>query len=241
MNYIRRAFTLVETLVSIVVVMLLTGILVASLSEVRRSGREAATLSNLRQHHAVFSAYSGDYADCWPLLITPPRDPGALTGSSGIVLAEPYFGQHVSWTGYMADGYYAGGSAAIFESPVGGNGVAYYYGCSFIARPEYWTGEARPSATLWGATRHSDVSLPSEKALLLDYGSWWLQVDHDGRRSAPLPAAFVDGSIVKASSGNFFPGCTGGDGPWVGAMHFQDGFPGLHTLNGVRGRDRRAP
>lgn len=240
MKHAGRAFTLLELILAIATISVLMVILLASVAGVRRSGREAATLSNLRQHYAVFLAYAGDYGDSWPLLIAPP--PVSTPLSPGVVVREPYFAQHQTWPQHMSDGYYAGASLALFKSPVSRSPVvAYYYGCSFIAKPEYWTGQSDASPSLWGPTRHPDVTYPAAKALLLDYGSWWAVASPADQGRAKLPAVFVDGSVDTPIGSSLFPGCSSGDGPWVGAMHFQDSFPGLHTLHGVRGRDRREP
>lgn len=59
----RRAFTLVELLVSLAVIALLVAILLPALSEARRAGRMAVCQSNLRQFATATGTYAVDFKD----------------------------------------------------------------------------------------------------------------------------------------------------------------------------------
>ena len=61
-----RAFTLIELLVVIAVIALLIGILLPSLASARRSGRDAACRSNLRQYGLAIEMYAHQYKEYMP-------------------------------------------------------------------------------------------------------------------------------------------------------------------------------
>jgi len=97
-----------------------------------------------------------------------------------------YFDAHAYWNYALADYYYQGafdhdsfyppgfpGSYRYAQSRTGPAG--YYYGCAFIARPEYWNPRFRVGAVQWRPTLLSEVSYPSKKCL---FWAWYpIQLD----------------------------------------------------------------
>jgi prepilin-type N-terminal cleavage/methylation domain-containing protein len=61
-----RAFTLVEVLVAIGIVLLLAGLLFPVVAHARRKGHQAQCVSNLRQLTLAWTAYRSDYEDAAP-------------------------------------------------------------------------------------------------------------------------------------------------------------------------------
>lgn len=91
----------------------------------------------------------------------------------------------------------------------------------------------------WRGTREDQVVFPSSKAVLID--SWWYP-----QRTEPISPdrliriAFADASAAAPPERKVLPGYSRGDGSqaFIRFGHIADApSGGLHTLNGVRGRD----
>lgn len=67
----RRAFTLIEVLVTIAIVAILLALLLPAVSSIRESGREAVCVSNLRQSVAICRSYADDYKGYGPAIGQP--------------------------------------------------------------------------------------------------------------------------------------------------------------------------
>jgi hypothetical protein len=110
----------------------------------------------------------------------------------------------------------------------------------FVATPEYWRSETRRGEEQFRGQRLSDVVYASEKALLVIHG----QPDP---KTPGLPGdvrlATVAGSVILARPDERAPGLDTGCGyrlfSTIGAAHPFDAPWGLHTIQGVRGRDLR--
>jgi len=241
-------------------VIMLVGILVAllapTISGARQASQDTMSLSNLRQHAAVFAAYAGDCDDTFPFITDPDASYTVLRcESEDIGVKAPYFGAHCYWNYALADMYYLGRCHEESFYPPGyphGMGDAsirsgatyYWYPCAFIGRPEFWDPRRRSGLNQLGPTRQSEVVYSSRKSLLVAHYPFVIDavgpLDYDD----PLLAAcmtFVDGSGAKISIGAIGSGYPMGDGlwkQWRGSMHVSDGWPlAHHTLEGVRGWD----
>ncbi|MGE3107655.1 MAG: type II secretion system protein [Phycisphaerales bacterium] len=67
----RRAFTLIEILVTIAIVAVLLSLLLPAVASIRESGRKAVCLSNLRQSVAICRSYADDYKGKGPAVGQP--------------------------------------------------------------------------------------------------------------------------------------------------------------------------
>ncbi|MCC6229000.1 MAG: prepilin-type N-terminal cleavage/methylation domain-containing protein [Phycisphaerales bacterium] len=241
-----RGFTLIETLVVVAIVGLLIALLAPSLSHVRDRARIGVTLSNLRSHASIFTAYAGDYKDVMPAATFPTGISIVRCQSQGIAAKALYFDMSQLWFLAMADGYYSGDpSSTAFLSPLNPYtrgagqmlGTSYYYACSFLASPEFYNEKTRTVLPQQlRAARLSEVVFPAAKSLLAEYTA-----GQDWGPPGGAWAAFTDG---HAEESQMYAELThrsgdGEDSQFVYNGHFPaDSYPLLHTKDGVRGRDK---
>jgi len=261
----RSAFTLIELLVVIAVVATVIALSVPMLVASRAAAREIKSLANVRSHVLSLVAYTGDYRDTWPVFATPGAKSPRPRADGKPVLAQ-YFAARFQWHEVLAyRGYYTSRYEEAFLSPDapredieipsafpdGRSGFLpgrtpgythYHYSCSFLADPAFWVATERRGPSQWRATRTDEVTFPSVKGLvtgiyprLYAFSPWHRE---PLRRS---DIGFVDGSAVRKAESALLLGEVNGDGPiWIeyGAMDSGNGPPGMHTVWGVRGRDR---
>lgn len=230
-------FTLVETLLVIGMVATVAVLAAPWLSRVRAAGRGAATLADLRSHGAVFAAYTIDHKDLYPSFADPMATASFLWVNDR-PLRFAYFESHALWPAALAPGYYENQFAHRSFGPSGwgpGPATCYWYSASFIARPEFWNRDTRIGPVQWGATGAGEVAFPSHKALLVSVYPWgWSLTAAEARPVVPLARA--DGSAADLARAAIAPGYPTAEGAWPGSF-FQFPLPGMHTLDGVRGRD----
>lgn len=230
-----RAFTVVEVLVAIVIVAILASLLVVGLRGSRHAAGVSLSLSNLRQHAQVFSAYSQSWEDAFPNVADPRTFITHLEYPElGVVWDLPYFLQFSTWDWFLArDWYQMRHNNPIFRDPLerpGENWPGYLYSCSFLADPLYWRATTRMSGlSQWRATRQHEVVWPARKTLIV-------MPAHSGIRLVRL--AMVDGAAASLTDrAGIAPGYPKGDGQNAGSHHWQDMYECLHTIDGVRGWD----
>jgi prepilin-type N-terminal cleavage/methylation domain-containing protein len=248
----RRAFTLIETLCVIVLVGLLALLIMPTLGIVRQFGRQAVSISNLRGHAAVMSAYTNDYREAWPYYTYPDATLTILRSErNNIARAVVYFGLYNRWHLAMLDAYYEGRARAPeLNQPYVPGAVAagaygwntYQYPCVFLTSHEFWNARTResPARPQLRTTRAGDVTWPAAKTILVGFYSSDAQ-DSPGSNvtSGRREFAFVDGHAKRVPREGYSLGYVNAEG--VGTpLSRHAGFgvaPGLHTMDGVRGRD----
>lgn len=240
------AVTLIELLVAVSVVAILVGVLLPTLSAVRRSAVKATSLFRLSQNAAVFAAYSGDWQDRWPYFTLPGLESTTLYGAGTVATHVSFFDAHWTWHVAIADQYLGGsivGSEVAFPPGYDRDGpywplrTGYLYPCVFIADPEYWRPETRAGLSQFGSTSVSDVRFPADKSLLVDQWSNFSSPSHGLGR---LLCATADGGAGLVGPQLLRGGMSSGDGDeyaHLGAVHFRDSPQLLHAVDGVRGRD----
>lgn len=250
----QRSFTLLEVLLSVVVIGLLIALVAPSLHSMRAESRSAHSLANLRSHAQIMTVYTGDWAGVFPAFTDPDATSTVVrVESRGLQVELGYFFGFSWWNYALADGYYDGDpfssvfyppgyAEAVSDQPVGW--TPYFYGCCFIADPRYWNAETRTGPEQWGVTRAEQVLYPSDKVLII--ASYPLQAEfHEKGVNDMWPDlraefACVDGSAARRGLGSMSPGILSGEGPvWPQGFHTSWAFPTLHTVDGVRGRDKR--
>lgn len=231
----RGGFTILEVLIVVAIVAILVAQLSPALSSIRLSSRRSQGLALQRQHAAAFIAYTGDYRDFWPAFTVPTATYTVLRGDGAFVYAE-YFDAMWTWPVPLApilydttwrDRMFAYQQGPPYPTP-------YWYSGSFLASPEFWNPLTRTGPEQWRATRGAEVSLPAQKALLARVPTTIRDEPADGRAWF----AFVDGSAAELAPGEHRSGYPSGAGGFPGSMALESPFPGLATIDGVRGRDR---
>lgn len=230
-------FTLVELLVVIAVTALLVGLALSAFARVRESSRRARTLSWLSSHARSVEAYASDSRAYLPYYGDPTGLAEWRSQDCPTVVRYPYFvGAHF-WHSTMGD-QYTGGAAKTL-SP---HGVApsdcmswFLFSSSLRARPEFWNALTRTGPEQWLAVRMDEVTFPAAKVEFKD-GS----LTEDERREGLDAIAACDGHARWVKPGGLLPGYPDGEGDWFGSWFIRDD-PGMHTIDGARGRDLTSP
>lgn len=253
----RPGFTLVETLICIMIVAIVVSLTAPHLHDARTAARRSVSLANLRMHGAIFAIYGGDFKDTFPCYTDRTSEWSDVAAEAlGIGRRIKYFWGSGMWNIALADRYYDGDPfLRCFYPPTFPYGVdmpvgesrgstPYQYACVFIAAPEYWNPDTRTGPSQWSATRFDQVLFPSDKSLLTNTFIAPLPRDSSEAPLPPKPTtvwefACVDGSTRTLLNNAAVRGYLRGDGPWTEPVHPGDLEPGTHTLDGVRGRDFR--
>ena len=235
-----RAFSLIETLVTITVIAVLISILLPVLASVRGRADDISRLSSVSQLSKAAIAYTNDWADLFPYYKATPGDPGA-----GVALerSEPerasfysYFtGLATGWVNALAIPRPRLLELTLAQSPqeqIDRETAALERGDDLFSLvlmshttasvPEVWNADdPNLSDRAFVPMRLSDAVFPSSKALLVDY----ITTDPAG---PPRTHALMDGSARDAP-------VTKVDGLLTphGALPAR----GLVTHDGIRGRD----
>lgn len=241
-----RAFTLLETLLVIVLIGILISLLTPALSNIRDAARSARALSDVRSHAIIVGAYGADYKDLFPC-ITDPRFTHTLVKGPGDEILLRYFDARHAWWFGLADGYYGGRlwDASFFAPRRSGRqrGHPYWYSVTCMAVPEFWNLATRRTLGQFAPMRQSDVTFPSKKGVYINGKEPFVGRDffiNFDRWSLPLETAFCDGSASAIKSNDFRMPILDGEGPvdWPYTAS-NNGFPVVHTVDGIRGRDIR--
>lgn len=238
----RRAFTLLEMLICLVIIAVLVVLIVPSLRNIRRNGREAGTLSNLKHHAAVFSTYTHEHRDACPYFTRPLPGPASpIPLPNGRVLDVHYFSAYFTWRYILSPGYYGNNAGhPSFTSPLKKDAPHgswdYLYPCVFLADPAYWRTETRTlPPTQFRAIRLSDIAYPGAKAFVVDEAGW-STVRKNLSRAAPVGCA--DGHAEIVIEGRMAEQYWDGDGNPGGpsfpySRHYDSHNALLHTVGGV--------
>jgi hypothetical protein len=224
----------------------LLGMIVPSLARLRVMARQVGSLSNVRQHAAIFHLYGADHAGFFPFLTDPAAEFTVIR--SGTVWAYVrYFDISLYWSLALAGAYYEGdfrspsflssADRAISNSYIMNWINEYVYSNCCIADPKYWRPETRMGdRSQWRAVGFAEVTHPPKKGMLIDYTALGRSFWHDSL--SPTPVGFIDGSARAIPENEFLPWYRDGNGDPAGNA-FSRGFPVMHTIGGVHGRDVR--
>lgn len=251
-NPTKRAFSILELVVTTVVLVVLVSILLPAVGHAIRSARSARDMSALKTHAQAISLYSADYGGILPYFTVPGSS--NYVGDPRVLRIGPVlmFDAHRTWHLVLGPLYYDDQimSELFFPSEVLDTGVygypmytAYYYPCVFITRPEFWNPSTRRAGGQFAPTSMHEISYPSLKTLVVSAWSYldYSPVGRDMSRDA-FAVGMVDASARQVRPSQRRPGYDRGEGAEFiseGAIHFTDFPPLLHTRDGVRGLDVR--
>jgi prepilin-type processing-associated H-X9-DG protein/prepilin-type N-terminal cleavage/methylation domain-containing protein len=187
----RKAFTLVELLVVLGVVLVLGGLTLSALSGARRAAQSVACLSNLRQLAAAATEYAARFDTSYPPAQWDADDP-AVKCEWDYTRRGAAVGPGLLWAGQA--------SVAVQQCPAfdgrsnspGDPYTGYNYNTSYIGRG---SGEGPPA-------RVGRVKRPAATILFGD-GQWALGADKymrsPTRSPTEDPATYADGSTARAA------------------------------------------
>jgi prepilin-type processing-associated H-X9-DG protein len=187
----RRAFTLVELLVVLGILMVLAGLTMSGLSGARKSAQSAMCLSNLRQLAVAAADYAARYDLSFPPAQWRDGNDAAIThGWDYTHRGATVLGPGLLWAGVAAP---AVQQCPSFDgrSQTPGPYTGYNYNTSYIGRGSDEGPPARVSA----------VKQPARTALFGD-GQWSLGANkymRSPRRSPTEPDGYTDGSSSRAA------------------------------------------
>lgn len=244
----RTGFTLIELLVCLVIIAALVSMALTSLSGVRSQAQRVKTRSNMAQVAALLHLYADDWRDSWPAPYKPSGGPMTFVSYTGQTVNVPtYFMISSLWTYSLADGYLGGNLwPDVVHDAQYGRGQprsAFLMSCSLFADHRYWNDSTWTGPAQWRSTRRYETIYPQSKAMLISpYAFQGSGVGTPGRINAFQPVvalATVDGAARHLAPWRITPGRIQGDGPYPVPIHSMDFYAGLHTQDGVRGRDLR--
>ncbi|GIK19729.1 MAG: type II secretion system protein [Leptolyngbya sp. PLA2] len=242
----RRAFTLLEMILVVLLTALVTGLLLPTLGHVRASARDTVSVANTRSHAQVLAAYAADWDDYFPAFADPKAKRSVIRGCNKVIVF-PYFHTVYLWQYALCEDYYSGvlkhrsflhPAADPDPSPDDPKniGINYLLSSAFLAAPAYWEPETRTGPSQWCHSRLSSASFPAQKALITEiHPVRWFP--HPGVEDG-IGLAFVDGSAGRFAKADLIEPYPNGEGSWDGTW-LPIGIYGMHTIRGWDGRDRR--
>ena len=245
-----RAFSVIELVLVIVIIMSLFALALPMLGSTREEAKRLETISKLRQHAGVIAMYAGDHRDLLPAYTDPDATQTVLRVGGRVFLLRGYFDGKSLWHAALADMYYDG----LFGSEVFGP-RGYYQGTIYSpfwitltsrARDAFWDPETRGGREQFKAMGISDVRFPSAKGLFWDRTANGRMYSPELGRSEFLdpperrrhPTAFFDGRAGSFRPHQFGPFMIDGVGWWNPWTHPTNAAsPVVHTIGGLGGRD----
>ena len=244
-GHIAPGFTLIETLLVIVLIGILIALTLPHLAGARDVAREISSLSMVRGHGQVMQIYSVDYAGYYPVFLDPDK-PTTLRFAGRESIVRDYWLADILWRRALLDQYYDGNLAHASFFPPGATygeagGIAFRYTESYLAVPDFWDAATRTGRPQWRAVPAASTAYPAKKGLVTS----WARVEPVPGKIATYysphdmtqDTAFVDGSAKTVKLADFLPWMRTGEGMYPGRQTTPFGWPVLHTMQGALGRD----
>ncbi len=240
-----QAFTLIEVLVVIGIIGVIIALTFPVLSSIRRSTIEHKSLANMHTHMSVLQLYATDHRGILPFLTHPEADFTILRGG-GEAVQSRFFGVNEYWFIGLTDLYYGSSlDLDLFAYPGQGGGI-YLYSSTLFTTHEYWNPATRDTTTVqqWHPRRITQTRYPSSKVAYTE------SRNREGATPFPIWSnsdkvikgdrfgfVFLDGSTRRPNTENIALPYQGGDGGGPQSRLGEIGVAGVHTVNGVLGRD----
>ncbi|MCC6426183.1 MAG: hypothetical protein IT435_05120 [Phycisphaerales bacterium] len=231
----RRAFTIVEMLVVIAVIIIVASLLTPMLRQSRTAGKDVASLANLRSHSANVASYTSEFRGVFPYF-TNPRGIVLIPHDSGEFPAI-YFDMYFVWSLGMSHLYYDGKMPHVSHYRPGSPSICtYFYSATLVSQPEFWNALTRTGPEQWRAVGIDSVVFPSQKAAFTECDGIVMTPPNAIGKGVLL--GLIDGSAQLSPASTLMEPYRKGEGGWEGSR-FSGGVYGMHTIDGVRGRDIR--
>lgn len=239
---LRRAFTLIELMVSIGIIAVLIGLFAPGLMGARSRAKETVVISNLRSVGVVFTAYASASRDFHPwaavLQPLPIRETGTIATNDPFALMWGWpalFHQVAPWPehyGSWVTERSRNGPSWLHDETGSMRWPDYQYCRSFQGRPELWPREPGSPildpARFFRATRSDEVAFPSSKALVFDNDRTYLR--RPPTQSDPRGVLLYDGSASMRRDQD-------AERPVDNLLTSHEPMMYHDTPDGVRGRD----
>lgn len=206
----RRAFTLVEIIVAISIVLILIGLVLPHLAGARERARALASATNLRSIGQVLSFYNDANAERYPVGEVGRIYPISVDGRISATLGNHFrFGRNwpllvreaAPWQEHVTTWF----SPSLREHPSLGqplmDAFSYPLSHSVMARPGLWRVGAVGTDALLVPARVSDAAHPASKVLSWDRHMAYLLRPHRLEDfpllANPTPMLFIDGHVEE--------------------------------------------
>lgn len=240
----RPGFSLVEGLVVVLFVAVLLALSLPVLQAVRSRGRDALTLANLRSTSAVVAAYAADWRGTLPTVTDPTQSRHRVrVPAAGLDFTlERYFESHFFWYFALVEGCFGGRPHPREILPAGDvRRAPFALTCTALAAPEYWDPRSRTGPRQLRATRTDEIVFPHAKSIVVSLDEVYRAEEYSrsGDPAIRVACGWGDGSAGAMDVNAIHPGMESGDGAFLAtSIHFFDLPAALHTIGGLRGRDR---
>lgn len=250
------AFTLIEVLLTMIIVGVVLFIALPAISAARTTAIDAACLSGIGQSNTLVLGYTESNQGTYP---AGEYERGSLTQGtprSMFVFPGPYqptaifgmFEQSTFWPAIVSGGESLAGVSCgglrperrgYAPPPPGvvsfGTFSTYHVSSVFYSASRMWLDKASPRESDFAAQRSADVRYPSAKASLFElagaHRSREVKLHDDVRGADQYPVAFVDGHAAFIRTDQYR--LDGVANPITGEAD----VPFAHTKDGVQGRD----
>lgn len=246
----RKAFSLIEILITIGVIAILIGILIPVLSGAKSNTGAVASLANLRSIGQTVELYLQEHRSLYPFAAPGSTVNLSRQGETSFECdLSPHWYLEGLWPSLVQDVAPWEEHFTTWLSPgaqrerlwplncglggganVSGAWVSYRYSNSFLAQPSLWSGSSNADEGLLQPVRQTLVSYPASKVLMYDADRAYLSVDNRGDGEPKRPVLLADGSASLRNDAD-------ATAPIANPLYWMSPRKYHDTPGGVAGRD----